>query len=115
MRPFLLAERAFGEERRRTKAIPHLHDERNLVHLVFAVLMRANQKWNKKSSSAPEQQQIRRLRQQRSLDEQGVSFEEPLSEPPTHRSATSAASPGLQGLGDLTRRPCRHSLAVATH
>jgi len=44
MRPFLLAERALGEERRRTKVIPHLHDERSLVHLVFAALMHANQK-----------------------------------------------------------------------
>jgi putative transposase len=37
-----LAERAFVEERRRTKVIPHLLDEHSLVQLVFAVLIRVS-------------------------------------------------------------------------
>jgi transposase-like protein len=86
-----LAERAFVEERRRTKVIPHLHDERSLVQLVFAVLIRVSNKWNKKSFSVLEQQQIRRLRQQRQLDEQEVSKEAFISDHLPRRSAASAA------------------------
>jgi putative transposase len=91
VRPSDLAERAFVEERRRTKVIPHLHDERSLVQLVFAVLIRVSNKWNKKSFSTLEQQQIRRLRQQRKLDEHEVSFEEVQTDTPIRRSAASAA------------------------
>jgi transposase-like protein len=40
-----LAERAFAEERRRTKVIPHLEDEGSLVKLVFAVLIRVSDRW----------------------------------------------------------------------
>jgi putative transposase len=85
-----LAERAFVEERRRTKVIPHLHDEHSLVRLVFAVLIRVSNKWNKKSFSAFEQQQIRNLRRKRHLEEQEVRIEEEPSET-TRRSAASAA------------------------
>jgi transposase-like protein len=86
-----LAERAFVEERRRTKVIPHLLDERSLVQLVFAVLLRVSNKWNKKSFSTLEQQQIRHLRRQRQLDEQEVRIDRMQSETPTRRSAASAA------------------------
>jgi putative transposase len=86
-----LAERAFVEERRRTKVIPHLHDERSLVQLVFAVLIRVSDKWNKKSFSALEQQQIRSLRRRRKLDEHEVSLEEVPTDTPARRSAASAA------------------------
>jgi transposase-like protein len=86
-----LAERAFVEERRRTKVIPHLQDERSLIQLVFAVLIRVSDRWNKKSFSALEQQQLRSLRRRRKLDEQEVSLEEPQSDTPTRRSAASAA------------------------
>jgi len=86
-----LAERAFVEERRRTKVIPHLQDERSLVQLVFAVLIRVSEKWNKKSFSALEQQQIRRLRQQRQLDEQEESIGDPITNHQPRRSAASAA------------------------
>ncbi len=51
-----LAERAFEEERRRTKVIPHLWDEGGLVKLVFAVLMRISERWGKKCFSEFEQQ-----------------------------------------------------------
>lgn len=43
-----LAERAFAEERRRTKVIPHLGDDASLVKLVFAVLIRVSERWGKK-------------------------------------------------------------------
>ncbi len=79
------------EERRRTKVIPHLPEERSLVHLVFAVLIRVNYRWNTKCFSALEQQQIHRLRQQRQLDEQEVKSVAPTHENQPRRSAASAA------------------------
>jgi putative transposase len=86
-----LAERAFEEERRRTKVIPHLWDEGGLVKLVFAVLIRVSERWGQKCFSEFEQQQIRSLRQKLKLDEQAVSLSNPKPETPSRRSAASAA------------------------
>jgi putative transposase len=86
-----LAERAFEEERRRTKVIPHLWDEGGLVKLVFAVLIRVSERWGQKGFSEFEQQQIRSLRQKLKLDEQAVSLSNPKPETPSRRSAASAA------------------------
>ncbi len=86
-----LAERAFVEERRRTKVIPHLFEERSLVQLVFAVLIRVSDRWNKKCFSEVEQRQIRTLRRKRKLDEPEVSIlESPIDHQP-RRSAAFAA------------------------
>jgi putative transposase len=85
-----LVERAFVEERRRTKVIPHLWTAGSLVHLVFGVLIRVSDRWSKKCFSEFEQQQIRSLRTRLQLDEQEVSIDEPSSVP-TRRSAASAA------------------------
>jgi putative transposase len=86
-----LAERAFEEERRRTKVIPQLWEEGGLVKLVFAVLIRVSARWGKKCFSEFEQQQIRSLRQRLKLDEQEVSMPNPTGEPQPRRSAASAA------------------------
>ena len=86
-----LVERAFVEERRRTKVIPHLWTEGSLVQLVFGVLIRVSDRWGKKCFSDIEQQQIRSLRARLQLDEQEVSMDEPSSYGPTRRSAASAA------------------------
>lgn len=86
-----LAERAFEEERRRTKVIPHLGQEGSLVKLVFAVLIRVSERWGKKCFSEFEQRQIRALRQQRHLDEQGGKSSIPTTDPQPRRSAASAA------------------------
>jgi len=86
-----LAERAFEEERRRTKVIPHLWDEGSVVKLVFAVLIRVSDRWGKKAFSEFEQQQIRNLRQKLHLDEQEVTPLSPTTETQTRRSAASAA------------------------
>ena len=86
-----LAERAFEEERRRTKVIPHLGEEGGLVKLVFAVLIRVSERWGKKCFSEFEQQQMRSFRRRRTLDEQEVSISEPKPEPQSRRSAASAA------------------------
>lgn len=84
-----LAERAFEEERRRTKVIPHLWDERSVVKLLFAVLIRVSERWGKKCFSAFEQHQIRSLRRQHQLDEQTVIA--PPASSQLRRSAASAA------------------------
>jgi transposase-like protein len=84
-----LAERAFEEERRRTKVIPHLWDDGSVVKLVFAVLIRVSERWGKKCFSPFEQHQIHSLRHQRHLDEQTVITSPTSSQP--RRSAASAA------------------------
>jgi transposase-like protein len=85
-----LAERAFEEERRRTKVIPHLWDEGSVVKLVFAVLIRVSERWGKKCFSEFEQHQIRGLRRQLQLDLPDVRRPEPAAVP-ARRSAASAA------------------------
>jgi putative transposase len=86
-----LVERAFVEERRRTKVIPHLFDESSLVTLVFGVLIRVSDRWGKKCFSEFEQQQIRSLRERLKLDEQEVNTDELSLPVHTRRSAASAA------------------------
>jgi putative transposase len=91
VRTSYLAERAFVEERRRPKVIPHLLDERSLVQLVFAVLIRVRDRWGKKCFSEFEQQQVRSLRRRLKLDEQEVRMSETTPDAPSRRSAASAA------------------------
>jgi transposase-like protein len=86
-----LVERAFVEERRRTKVIPHLWDEASVVMLVYGVLIRVSERWSKKCFSEFEQHQIRSLREQLKLDEQEMSTDELTIHLPTRRSAASAA------------------------
>jgi len=86
-----LAERAFEEERRRTKGIPHLWDEGSVTKLVFAVLIRVSERWGKKCFSEFEQQQIRSLRRRLKLDDHDVRMPDPKTESPSRRSAASAA------------------------
>lgn len=85
-----LAERAFEEERRRTKVIPHLWDEQSLLKLVFAVLIRVSDRWGKKQFSEFEQHQIRALRQSLGLDQPPVTMEEIIRDRSPRRSAVSA-------------------------
>ncbi len=91
MRTSNRVERAFVEERRRTKGIPHLWTEGSLVQLVFGGLIRVSDRWGKQCFSEIEQQQIRSLRARLKLDEQEVSMDESSSYVPTRRSAASAA------------------------
>jgi putative transposase len=46
-----LLERSFLEERRRTKVIPRLLDEKSAMKLVFATLMRVSERWSRVSIS----------------------------------------------------------------
>ena len=84
-------ERAFVEERRRTKVIPHLWAEGEGVMLGYGVLIRVSDRWGKKCCSEFEQQQIRSLREHLKLDEQEVRTEEISLPVHTRRSAASAA------------------------
>jgi putative transposase len=91
VRPSTLAERAFAEERRRTKVIPHLWDEGSVVKLVFAVLLRLSERWGKKCFREFEHQQIRSLRRRRQLDEPTDTASPSTPDPQPRRSAASAA------------------------
>ena len=57
-----LLERLFGEERRRTKVIPHAFGERAVLKLMYAALMRASQTWQRIAITEFERRQIRDLR-----------------------------------------------------
>jgi transposase-like protein len=57
-----LLERLFGEERRRTKVIPHAFGERPVLKLMYAALIRASQTWRRIVISEFELKQIEELR-----------------------------------------------------
>jgi transposase-like protein len=57
-----LVERSFEEQRRRTKIIPHLWDEKSMLKLVFAVLIRVSDRWSKQQFGELEQVTIIQLR-----------------------------------------------------
>jgi len=57
-----LLERLFGEERRRTKVIPHAFGERAVLKLMYAALIRASQTWRRVVISEFELKQIEELK-----------------------------------------------------
>ena len=57
-----LLERMFGEERRRTKVIPHTFGEKAVMKLMYAALMRTRQGWRKAIVTFFEIKQIETLR-----------------------------------------------------
>jgi transposase-like protein len=57
-----LAERSFGEQKRRSKVIPRFFDEKSGLKLVFASLIRASQGWRKISFTFDDQIRIMELR-----------------------------------------------------
>lgn len=57
-----LLERLFGEERRRTKVIPHAFGERAVMKLMYAALIRASQTWRGVPISTFERKQLDALR-----------------------------------------------------
>jgi putative transposase len=59
-----LLERLFGEERRRSKVIPHAFGEKAVLKLMFAALIRASQSWRRVTITEFEQRQLNDLRQQ---------------------------------------------------
>lgn len=57
-----MLERLFGEERRRTKVIPHAFGERAVLKLMYASLLRASKSWQRVVISEFELRQIEDLR-----------------------------------------------------
>jgi putative transposase len=57
-----LLERAFGEQKRRTKVIPRFMTEQSCLKLVFATLWQTSQRWRGVRMSEFEQQQLLQLR-----------------------------------------------------
>ncbi len=69
-----LLERLFGEERRRTKVIPHAFGERPVLKLMYASLIRASQSWQRVAINEFELKQIEDLKVE--LDEEFKSHTE---------------------------------------
>lgn len=67
-----LIERAFEEQRRRTKTIPRFWDEKSGLKLVFATLMQASERWQNVRMSEVELAMLRHLRRQLGLETPGV-------------------------------------------
>lgn len=63
-----LLERSFLEERRRTKVIPRLMDEKSAMELVFATLIRVSEGWSRVSVSELERQQLELLRRELGIE-----------------------------------------------
>ncbi len=63
-----LLERSFLEERRRTKVIPRLMDEKSAMKLVFATLIRVSERWSRVSVSELERQRLKLLRRELGID-----------------------------------------------
>src|SRR5437868_14986538 len=59
-----LLERLFGEERRRTKVIPHAFGERAVLKLMYAALIRAAERWRGLRITDFEQRQLKAIRQE---------------------------------------------------
>jgi transposase-like protein len=59
-----LLERLFGEERRRTKVIPHAFGERAVLKLMYAALIRAAERWRGIRISEFEQHQLGAIREE---------------------------------------------------
>ena len=57
-----MLERLFGEERRRTKVIPHAFGERAVMKLMYASLIRASQSWRGVTITEFERKQLDALR-----------------------------------------------------
>jgi putative transposase len=86
-----LLERLFGEERRRTKVIPHAFGERAVMKLMFAALLRASETWRGVRMTEFELRQLSLLRLE--LNEQFAARHapaQPQSINPASRSRISS-------------------------
>jgi transposase-like protein len=63
-----LLERLFGEERRRTKVIPHAFGERAVLKLMYAALIRAAERWRGIRITEFEQRQLKAIRDELNRD-----------------------------------------------
>ena len=63
-----LLERLSGEERRRTKVIPHAFGERAVLKLMYAALIRAAERWRGIRMTEFEQRQLKAIRDELNAD-----------------------------------------------
>ena len=63
-----LIERAFAEQRRRTKIIPRFWDEQSCLKLVFATLMQTSERWQNVRMSDIEVAMLEQLRSELGLE-----------------------------------------------
>jgi putative transposase len=73
-----LLERAFLEQRRRTRTIPRFFDERSCLKLVFATLWQASERWQNVKMSDIECKQLDHLRRELKLEEKPLAKSEPV-------------------------------------
>ena len=73
-----LLERAFLEQRRRTRAIPRFFDERSCLKLVFATLWQASERWQNVKMSEIECKQLDHLRRDLKLEERPLAKPVPV-------------------------------------
>ena len=59
-----MLERLFGEERRRTKVIPHAFGERAVLKLMYAALIRAAERWRAIKMTEFERRQLRAIKEE---------------------------------------------------
>jgi transposase-like protein len=69
-----LLERAFEEQKRRTKVIPTFPGELSVVKIVFAVLMQTSKKWRNVSMTPLEREQLKALKHVQPNNESFISF-----------------------------------------
>jgi transposase-like protein len=83
-----MLERLFGEERRRTKVIPHAFGERAVLKLMYAALIRASETWKRIVITELELKQLERLREH--LNERHVERTAPVVVKSASRSQISS-------------------------
>ena len=95
-----LLERLFGEERRRTKVIPHAFGERAVLKLMYAALIRAAERWRGIRMSEFEQRQLKAIRDE--IDKDFAARNAPAA----HRSPNAFIQQGadLTETGTQTRK-----------
>jgi putative transposase len=87
-----MLERLFGEERRRTKVIPHAFGERAVPKLMYAALIRAAERWRGLRMTEFERRQLTAIRSE--LNRAHAERTAPIvsanvTASPTHLSSTS--------------------------
>ena len=92
-----LLERLFGEERRRTKVIPHAFGERAVLKLMYAALIRAAERWRAVKVTEFERRQMTAVRQDLDQEYQartGFKAKPSSEDSQTKISSTSRTDPG---------------------
>jgi len=85
-----LLERLFGEERRRTKVIPHAFGERAVLKLMYAALIRAAERWRGIRITEFELRQLRAIRDE--IDKDFTARNAPAASPTVTNAPTRLSS-----------------------